>query len=769
MMRTLAHILAIGLYLASLSCAYAEATDGEPRNLVLEVWLNGASREIVVNVAERAGDLFVERSDLKAIGLKDVEDSEVQGALVPLNRISGVKASVEETKQQLLVTAAPTRLAVTTLGLRGSDRQIVADTPVTAFAAEYDIVVTGSDITSSLRKTSMDGTLALSAFTPIGTFTTNGFATVDAETQHALRLDSSWTLDDPPELRRLTIGDAVSGGIGWSRSVRFGGVQIARDFSLQPDLVTIPMPDFFGEAAVPGSVDVFVGASKVLSEDVPAGPFDVRDLPIVTGAGQATVVVRDLLGREMRQTINYFTDGEMLAEGLTSYSVEAGFLRKSYGLKSFDYGDAMASATLRHGFSDTFTIEAHSEATPDVVMFGAGGIATLFDFGSLRFAGAGSTSDFGEGGFGSVSLSMQFGPANLFASVEAATPAFRDIASFEGAPFARETLQLGGGLDLADYGSLSVSYLRQEKQDKERTTLATATYTMSIGTATFGVTSVYDVERDALLAETFLTVPLGGGGPYATASMSSREGDAEVRATLEQPASPDGVLGYRLQARQGDFTQFNADGRWEGQNVALDGRLALAKGNLSAQFQAAGAIVATDETAFFARKLEGAFALVDAGAPGVGIYRENRLVAESDDSGFALITGLVPFTRNHIAVDPAGYDMSKVLSRTDLDVVPGRGGAAVSLAPTKEQPVALSVTLPDGSYPEVGTTVRFSGDPTPWIVGYRGALFIADLKLPLEVELETKFGLCRLKLSEPPRETPGEIPRLGPIACAFDP
>jgi outer membrane usher protein len=291
---------------------------------------------------------------------------------------------------------------------------------------------------------------------------------------------------------------------------------------------------------------------------------------------------------------------------------------------------------------------------------------------------------------------------------------------------------------------------------------------MSVGTATFGVTSVYDVERDALLAETFLSVPLGGGGPYASASLSSREGDTEVRATLEQPASPDGVLGYRLQARQSDYTQFNADGRWEGQNVALDGRLALAKGNLSAQIEAAGAIVATADTAFFTRKLDGAFALVDAGAADVGIYRENRLVAESDDSGFALITGLVPFTRNHIAVDPAGYDMSRVLARTDLDVIPGRGGASVTLAPEKESPLSLSVTLPDGSFPDVGTTVHLSGDPTPWIVGYRGALFIADLKLPLEVELETKFGVCRLKLTEPPPETPGEIPRVGPVACAFD-
>jgi hypothetical protein len=77
------------------------------------------------------------------------------------------------------------------------------------------------------------------------------------------------------------------------------------------------------------------------------------------------------------------------------------------------------------------------------------------------------------------------------------------------------------------------------------------------------------------------------------------------------------------------------------------------------------------------------------------------------------------------------------------------------------------VTLPDGTYPDVGTTAHLSGDPNPWIVGYHGALFVADLKLPLEAELETKFGLCRFKLTAPPPPSPGEIPRLGPIACAF--
>ena len=762
-------ILAVALTVALPRLVLAEALENAPRNLLLEVWLNGQSRAVAVQVTDRDGVLWVACSDLGAIGIKDVADHECEDGQVPLNRIAGLRVSIEEGEQQLLVTAPADRLATTVLDLRRrSEHSVVTGTPVNAFVIDYDAVVTETDATTSLRKTSFDAAGALSAFTPFGTFATNGFVHSDPDEDKLVRLDSSWTWDDPPNLRRLSVGDAISGGTAWSRSVRFGGVQLARDFSLQPELVTMPLPDFFGEAAVPGSLDVFIGASKVLAEDVPAGPFDVRDLPIVTGGGEATVVVRDLLGRETSRTISFFGDSRMLAEGLTSYSVEAGFLRGSYGEKSFEYGDALVSATLRHGLYDELTLEAHAEATEDVAVFGVGGIVSLFDVGTFSLAGMGSASEIGEGVFGAATLQLDFGPINLFAAIDVATPEFRDVASFESALPPREALRLGGSVEFGEYGSLALSFTRVERHDSERTTLATGTYSVAMGNGiTFGVTSVYNAERDSLLAETFLSVPLGSEGPHATVAVRTQESDTEVRAILEQPVPSNGGFGYRAQAVHNDTTRLDGEARWLGQNVALNGRVATASGDVTAQIGASGSIVAADESVFFARKLEGTFALVDAGEPGVRIYRENREIAESDADGKALITGLVPFTRNRISIAPGDYDMSHILAVTDLEVVPGRGGTAVSLAPTDLNPVMLTVTLPDGAFPEIGTTVRFAGGAEPWIVGHHGGLFVENLKLPLEATLETKLGLCRLEMAEPPPAVSGEIPHVGPIACSW--
>ena len=50
-------------------------------------------------------------------------------------------------------------------------------------------------------------------------------------------------------------------------------------------------------------------------------------------------------------------------EGMTMIVVthEIGFARDNYGLASDDYGRAMAVATYRVGYTDTFTFEEHAE------------------------------------------------------------------------------------------------------------------------------------------------------------------------------------------------------------------------------------------------------------------------------------------------------------------------------------------------------------------------------------------------------------------------
>ena len=45
-------------------------------------------------------------------------------------------------------------------------------------------------------------------------------------------------------------GDVVSNALTWSSSVRMGGLRVSRNFSVRPDLVTYPLLNLSGSAAV---------------------------------------------------------------------------------------------------------------------------------------------------------------------------------------------------------------------------------------------------------------------------------------------------------------------------------------------------------------------------------------------------------------------------------------------------------------------------------------------------------------------------------------
>jgi outer membrane usher protein FimD/PapC len=67
------------------------------------------------------------------------------------------------------------------------------------------------------------------------------------------------------------------------------------------------------------------------TSSVQPGPFQLTNVPIVTGAGQMQLVVRDLLGRETVISQSYCIAPVLLAPGVTDFSFEAGALRENYG------------------------------------------------------------------------------------------------------------------------------------------------------------------------------------------------------------------------------------------------------------------------------------------------------------------------------------------------------------------------------------------------------------------------------------------------------
>lgn len=170
--------------------------------------------------------------------------------------------------------------------------------------------------------------------------------------------------------------------------------------------MTYPLPAFAGEAAVPTSLDLFINGYKSSTTELQPGPYTLTNVPFINGAGEAVVVTTDALGRQVSTTLPFYVTSSLLQKGLSDFSVAAGSLRRDYAVEDFSYGTGVASASLRHGLSDSFTLETHVETAQSLLLGGLGGNMRLGTFGVLNAALAQSQFE-GEKGH-QVALGYQY-------------------------------------------------------------------------------------------------------------------------------------------------------------------------------------------------------------------------------------------------------------------------------------------------------------------------------------------------------------------------
>ena len=199
----------------------------------------------------------------------------------------------------------------------------------------------------SFLLTHTEGTVELGLFTAAGVGTSTALARNLTTQAQAVRLESTWTYDRPEKLSSYRLGDCINKSGNWGRPTRFGGIQWATHFATQPGYITFPLYALRGEAALPSTVDIYVNNNLRTRQEVPTGPFEIVNVPMVTGQGEIQLVVRDYLGRETLITQPYYVSPTLLKKGLHDFSYELGSIRQNFALESASYGPTFASLTHR--------------------------------------------------------------------------------------------------------------------------------------------------------------------------------------------------------------------------------------------------------------------------------------------------------------------------------------------------------------------------------------------------------------------------------------
>ena len=179
-----------------------------------------------------------------------------------------------------------------------------------------------------------------------------------------------------------------------------------------------------------------------------------------------------------------------------------------------------------------------------------------------------------------------------------------------------------------------------------------------------------------------------------------------------------------------------------------------------------GALVASGGGLFATNRIDDAFAVVDAGAPGVDVLFENRSVGTTGRSGKLLVPGLRSYDTNSLAIDPATLPLDADVPATSSTIRPAhRSGVKVDFA-VSANPASAMVALvtPQGEPMPVGLTAVLTGTGEPFLIGYDGMVYALGLAAQNEMMVQNADGsTCRAEFAYV--DEPGTISQIDGVVC----
>ena len=758
--------IAVALALAGSGARAADSPDAYAES-VIEVTLNGEhiATPLVVR-RDTDGTLLVAAQDLATLRLKPP----AAGALM-INgqryyRIGpgmGATVTFDDAKQSVDVNVPMQAFVPSIANAATPDGPPVAQVQPGGFL-NYDLSAERVN-----DQYSGGGFIEVGMFGAYGVVSATALARAGTDLPGAVRLDTAWTRDFPDRMETLRIGDSVSSSGSWGRAVRFAGIQYGTNFSTQPTFITTPLLAATGDAVLPSTVEVFVNGNPVASEQVQPGPFEIQGVPAVNGAGQVQVVVTDALGRQQVISQPYYAGSQLLRAGLTEYSVEAGAIRRNYGLSSNDYGDAVAAATWRHGVTDTVTAELHAEGqSHGAGAAGAGAAVQVGEIGIVSANAAVGGSGNGVGWLGGIGFERSGQLLSLNARLLYASEDFDQITTSASTTRPRSLAFGGVGFNFGGYGSLQFAYGRQENWNGPGSQNYGLGYSLTLGP--WGSLNLFANRYDAGDHGTDViltwTMPIGERNTASASVQQSSGGDRyndgiSAIATVQQnlPVGPgsgyvasvasngDGRLGYAYQGRAG---QVNAD--W-----------ARANGQDGLRVGALGGIAFSGYGVMPGRHLDQSFAIVKvADYEGIQVYVENQPVGRTDAQGRVLLDRLLPYQANRVSIDPRELPMDATLASPEMTVTPAyHSGVSVAFPVSRADSMTMRLVQADGRPVPSGAQVMLEGNPFP--VGLDGLVFVSGVASNAHASVSWNGGQCSVDFTRP---AGGDaVPDLGDVAC----
>ncbi|MES2053808.1 MAG: fimbria/pilus outer membrane usher protein [Pseudomonadota bacterium] len=589
------------------------------------------------------------------------------------------------------------------------------------------------------------------------------------------RLETAFTRDMPDDKLTLRLGDSTTRTSSLGRSIYFGGFQLSRNFGLSPGFISQPLPVVTGLSGAPSTVELYINDALRQTSQVPTGPFAIDNFPLLTGNGQARVVVRDALGRETVLVQDFFSHAEMLEQGLSDWSIDAGAVRRNLGTSNADYGQRFIAGLWRYGINKDLTVETRGEFARTTQGANMGVIHAL-PFGLLGQVGLATSSDAASGSGRQYMAALERTSLHHGFSLrnESASRGYRQIGQdINTLAYQR---QLSGSYTYTSglFGSVGLAYARVNSYDQGTLTTYSANYSVRLGersSLSFNLVRVSGLTGSTASSTSLgmsLLVPLERQMTISS-SLSRRNGQTDGYISASQGLSGDTGLGWRTLAGQRTGQNYAEGGLYYQGNKGTLTADANASGiQQTVRLGAQGGLVAIDGQVFASRRVQDSFALVEVpGYADVGVGFQGNVLARTNKDGKALVPRLLPYQANSIRLDPSELPISAELDSIEQVVVPGnRTGVIVRFPVRSGRGALIKIVFDDGEPAPAGAEIELAGDKQEFFVARRGEAFITGLQAANQLRLKWGGASCTFAVDLPPAVNQDDIARVGPLKCS---
>lgn len=751
--------------------------------LYLDLVINNRARNVTLEIKVKEGRWYARRDELFSLNISWPLPLQ---EWILLDELPKTTWQYTEEVQRLTLFTDPSFLPVQNLNQLRAESEPAARS--TGAFINYSALSSFDGSTDSSTSIMHEANIFTSKFhfysSGINFFST----TEDNQQKGYTRFETRLTYEMEKRRAVIQVGDVFNQGREHLPSYRVGGIRIARDFSLEPDRVNFPLPEFIGMAEVPSGLDLWINNQKTQLTEVDSGPFMFDLQNALSGYNSATVVTQDLQGRPVSQTLNFYISNRLLRKGLLDYDIVSGYVRDDYGIENLSYGEKiLSSVRLSYGVTSSLTAELTAQHYESKTNVSAGLTVAVFNAGTLNATLSQSKTDSEGDGAKTRYYGYDFyrGGFGVFANYQKRDQEYLDVVTYSRLGQTKEQIGVGVSQSLRSYGQLSFNFTKRSYWKTpvfEDINPIVPDFGVPPGVPNY-------IDRDAVeFIQLAWYKALNKRAMISTRWQRSNPGKSDLFSlNFSYNFGSNLSATYQNQHRESSSSQYLSMQKsteypygagWgfsvsdePGKPYYVDARLRHRYGNGVIRHQRslenqttmldwAGSVVFMDREFFLSSPIYDAFAVVSTGMPNVPVYSGFQAFGASSSQGRRLIPDVASYQTHQVSVDP--LDLPENISLEDAKKsfrAKRGGGVLVDFDLKVVTQVQVKIVDEDQNPLPAGTTLTTKNDQSLW-VGFDGEVFI-DSAVSHQ-ELRWDEGKCSVVL---PTLNEGESNDLAPLVC----